>query len=275
MMNQLNTKRVALVTGASSGIGEATAILLASSGYRVYATARRSEKMQHLKVYNINIIKLDVSNDLSILNALSLVIEYEGAIHILVNNAGFGYFGAVEDMGMNDARYQLEVNLFGAARLCQLVLPYMRRQGFGKIVNVTSVGGKVAAPLSGWYHASKFALEGLSDSLRQEVKQFGVDVILIEPGSVKTEWRKIAMIHAFTVSGDTTYRHMTAKAEKLKTRGHVGTAPTEIAALIKMAIEARRPKARYCGGYMAGPILFLKKWLSDRAFDRLIMKRWK
>lgn len=183
--------KVVLITGASAGIGRATAIYLAQNGYTVYGAARRVEKMEELKSFGIKAIALDVTKE-SVTSCVNQILKEAGSIDILVNNAGFGSYGAIEDVSMEDARYQLEVNVFGAMRLIQLVLPKMREKKYGKIVNISSVGGKIAFPLGGWYHASKFALEALSDSLRNEVRKFGVDVIVIEPGATKSEWLGIA-----------------------------------------------------------------------------------
>jgi short-subunit dehydrogenase len=152
-------KKIVLITGASSGMGKETALLLAQNGYNVYGAARRTDKMSDLQEAGVGTLAMDVTNDESMVNGVNQIIAKEGKIDILINNAGFGSFGAVEDVTIADARYQLEVNLFGAARLTQLVLPYMRRQHWGKIVNISSIGGKIATPFGGWYHASKFALE--------------------------------------------------------------------------------------------------------------------
>lgn len=192
---------VVLVTGASTGIGKATAVLLAQEGYIVYGAARRMEKLLELQPLGVRPVKLDLTQDSSIVACVTYILEQAGRINVLVNNAGFGSYGALEDVSMADARYQLEVNVLGAMRLTQLILPTMRTTRAGKIVNVSSVGGKSAFPLGGWYHASKFALEALSDSLRNEVRPFGIDVIVIEPGATKSEWREIALKSLLTVSG--------------------------------------------------------------------------
>lgn len=269
-------KKVALVTGASAGIGAATARLLAQSGYTVYGVARRVDKMAGLRDLGIKTIAMDVADDASMVKAVDHIIAEQGRIDVLVNNAGFGSYGAVEDVPMEDARYQLEVNVIGLARLCQLVLPHMREQHFGKIVNITSIGGKMATPLGGWYHASKFAVEGLSDSLRLEVKPFGVDVIIIEPGGVKTEWGGIAFDSAEKTSGHTVYGDLTRKAKSVFAKSEVNNVePIVIAELIKDAIETKSPKPRYAKGYMAGIILRAKKWLSDSMFDKMIMSQMK
>ena len=267
---------VVLVTGGSSGIGKATAKLLAQSGYRVYAAARRVDKMNELKADGIRTIELDITDEESIADAVKEIIATEGKVDILINNAGFGQYGSIEDVSLADARYQLEVNLFGLARLTQLVLPMMRDQHFGKIVNISSTGGKVAAPLGGWYHASKFALEGLSDSLRMEVKPFGIDVIVIEPGGVKTEWGAIAIDNANKTADGSAYKNLIESARKInESAGAKGAAPIEIAAVIKAAIEAAKPKTRYAKGYLAKPILLMRKWLSDKTMDKMIMSQLK
>ena len=178
-------KKVALVTGASAGIGKEIAATLLQNGYIVYGAARRVSKMEDLKQQGAKILQLDVSQDDSMVSAINVIIQAEGRLDVLINNAGFGSYGTIEDVPIADARYQLEVNVFGLARLVQLTVPHMRNQRFGKIVNITSIGGKIATPFGGWYHASKFAVEALSDSLRMEVKPFGIDVIVIEPGRRK------------------------------------------------------------------------------------------
>jgi short-subunit dehydrogenase len=260
-----------LVTGASAGIGQATAIYLAQHGYNVYGAARRIDKMQDLKTHGIKPIALDVTQDESILSCVNQIRQETGSIDVLVNNAGFGSYGAIEDVALEDARYQLEVNVFGAMRLTQLVLPIMREYSFGKIVNISSVGGKSAFPLGGWYHASKFALEALSDALRREVKQFGVDVIVIEPGGIKSEWGTIAFDSLLRVSGNTVYQKMAVGVEKFF-KGSSATIPEPIviAELIKKAIEAKSPQARYSGGYMAAPSLFMARFIPDKLQDKII-----
>lgn len=180
-------KRTVLVTGASSGIGKATTLKLLSEGYRVYASARNLAKLESLAAKGAEILKLDVTQDHSMQSGVDRILQECGRLDILINNAGYGSYGALEDVAIDEAKYQFEVNVFGLGRLTQLVLPHMRRQSSGKIVNITSVGGKIYEPLGSWYHATKFAVEGLSDCLRLELKPFGIDVIIIEPGPIKTE----------------------------------------------------------------------------------------
>ena len=176
-------QKVILLTGASSGIGYDTATRLARQGHKVYGAARRIDKMQPLKKLGVTPIKMDVTDDASMIAGVNAVLEAEGRIDVLVNNAGYGYFGAIENVSMEEARKQLEVNVFGLARLTQLVIPHMRQQGSGRIVNLASIAGKLALYFGGWYHVSKFAVEGFSDALRMELKPFGIDVVIIEPGA--------------------------------------------------------------------------------------------
>ncbi len=269
-------KKIVLITGATTGIGKETAIFLAKKGYIVYGAGRREDKLKELEASNIKSIKMDVTDDGSMVQGVKQIINNEGRIDVLVNNAGFGSYGAVEDVPLSDARYQLEVNVFGAARLMQLVLPYMRRQKSGKIVNISSIGGKLATPFGGWYHASKFALEGLSDSLRNEVRQFGIDVILIEPGGVESEWAEIANDNLVKNSSGTAYSEMAEKFIKgLRKTVDKNAKAIVIARLIEKAITAGKPKARYSAGYMARPALIAKKLLSDGMFDKIMISQLK
>ncbi|MEP6464820.1 MAG: oxidoreductase [Parafilimonas sp.] len=269
-------KKIVLITGATTGIGKATAIELAKANYVVYGAARRQDKLKELEQYNIKTLRMDVADDALVTQGIETILHNEGRIDVLINNAGFGSYGAIEDVPITDARYQLEVNVFGAARLMQLVLPHMRKQQYGKIVNISSIGGKLATPFGGWYHASKYALEGLSDSLRNEVKPFGIDVILIEPGGVESEWGSIAYDNLIKNSSHSVYRTMAEKfADGLKQTLHKNAKATLIARLIEKAIKAKKPKARYVAGYMATPALLAKKVLSDRMFDAAMMSQLK
>ncbi|MDT0691848.1 oxidoreductase [Salegentibacter sp. F188] len=265
--------KVALITGASAGIGKATAILLAEKGYNVYGVARRLDRMNDLKELGIKPLALDLTKNESMITAVDQIFNEAGRIDVLVNNAGFGSYGAIEDVSMDDARYQLEVNVMGGMRLTQLVLPKMRGHGQGKIINISSVGGKVALPMGGWYHASKFALEALSDCMRMEVKPFGIDVIVVEPGATKSEWANIAFDSLMKVSGDNHYKDLAGKVYNTfeKVAKNV-SAPENIAQLILKAIESTSPKARYVGGkWDAKLLLTLKRILSDNMMDKLIM----
>ncbi len=269
-------KRVVLITGASAGIGKETALFLQQNGYIVYGAARRLEKMKDLEQSGIKILNMDITDDGSMVEGVKKIIDAEGHIDVLVNNAGFGSYGAVEDVSMTEARYQLEVNVIGAMRLTQLVLPYMRQQHWGKIINISSIGGKIAMPFGGWYHASKFAIEGLSDSLRNEVRPFGIDVIVIEPGGIKSEWGGIAMESMVKTSGHTAYQDMVGKMDRsFRKVDNKIPGPEVIARLIKKGIEAKSPETRYSAGYMAAPALFFRRMLSDRLMDKMMLSQLK
>ena len=274
-MTTTSTAKVALVTGASSGIGEATARQLAAAGFTVYAAARRTERMQQLTEAGIRPIAMDVTDDASMQTGVKTILNEQGRIDALVNNAGYGSYGALEDVPMSEARAQMEVNVFGAARLIQLVLPQMRAQRSGTIVNVTSMGGKITTPLGAWYHATKFALEALSDCLRMEVARFGIDVVVIEPGGIRTEWSGIAAEKVRAVSSSGPYAPQgNAVANSLTSEStHQRSSPPElIGRTITKAVTARRPKTRYAVGYGAKPMIALHGLLPDRTFDAFIRR---
>jgi len=266
--------QVVLITGASSGMGRETAIFLAKNGYIVYAGARRIEKMADLKEDAIHTIALDVTVETNMKDAVDRILLEQGRIDILINNAGYGAYGAVEDVPLTVAQRQLDVNLFGAARMIQLVLPAMRSQKSGFIINVSSIGGKFATPFGGWYHASKFALEALSDSLRNEVRQFGIKTVVVEPGGIQTEWGQIAFGSMTATSGKGAYQTMVEKTvSKVGGINDHASPALIIAKLIYRILNTKTPKARYAAGFMAKPMLFLRKTLSDRMMDRLIMSQ--
>ncbi|MFD2570478.1 oxidoreductase [Spirosoma soli] len=269
-------KKTVLITGASSGIGKATAILLHEKGYQVFATARQTAKMNDLEQMGIRVIAMDVTDEESMTSAIQRIRNEVSTLDALVNNAGYGSYGAVEDVSMTEARYQFEVNVFGLARLIQLMLPTMRAQHSGRIINVSSIGGRIGEPHGAWYHATKFAVEGFSDSLRMELKQFGIDVVVIQPGAIKTEWNQIARENLLKVSGGTAYKDLVEKhARMLKTADDRGSEPIVIAQAIAEAIQARKPKTRYAVGSGATIVLTARKLLSDRAFDRLMLSQMK
>ena len=270
-------KKVVLITGASSGIGKETAKLLVENGHIVYSAARRLDKMNDLKELGVKILEMDVTNDESMVKAIQKIIETGKRIDVLVNNAGYGSFGALEDVPLSEAKYQFEVNIFGLARLTQLVLPHMRKQQSGKIVNISSMGGKFGEPHGAWYHATKFAVEGLSDSLRMELKQFKIDVVIIEPGAIKSEWGGIAKENLLKVSGNTPYKNLAAKHAALidETYKRVGSEPIVIAKTIAKAINSNNPKTRYAVGGGAKLLLFMRRILSDKLFDKLFLSQLK
>jgi NAD(P)-dependent dehydrogenase (short-subunit alcohol dehydrogenase family) len=251
------------------------ALRLLSEGYSVYGAARRTDRMASIAAAGGQVVELDVTNDSSMVNCVDRIIREQRRIDVLINNAGYGQFGALEDVPMAEARRQLETNLIGPARLIQLCLPHMRVRKSGKIFNISSIGGKLATPLGGWYHASKFALEGYSDSLRNEVQPFGIDVIVIEPGAVESEWAAIALEESERYSGVGAYRDLVARARKSQVSNRKGPPPRVISDLIVRALRAGRPATRYHGGGLAGTLLFLRRWLSDRMLDRLIMSAFR
>jgi len=267
------TKKIALITGASSGIGEATAQRLLADGYVVYAAARRLERMQALGARGARLLSLDLTDDASIVAAVDAIQRSEGRLDVLVNNAGYGSYGALEDVPLNEGRRQFEVNVFGLARLIQLSTPMMRAQGSGCIVNITSIGGKMHEPMGTWYHATKFAVEGLSDCLRMELAPFGINVVIVEPGAIRTEWTGIAKESLLRQSGHTAYAEQAVAHARLFESGETSkmvSEPDVVAKTISRALRARRPRTRYATGGGAHVILFLRRILSDRAFDGLM-----
>ncbi|GGE32681.1 short-chain dehydrogenase/reductase [Pullulanibacillus camelliae] len=267
----MSKKGVVLITGASSGMGMATAERLLKEGYSVYGAARRVEKMRALEAKGAQILAMDVTDDQSLADGVNRIISEQGRIDVLFNNVGYGSYGAVEDVPLEEAKRQFEVNLFGLSRLTQLVLPIMRKQGSGKIINNSSVGGRIYTPLGAWYHATKHALEGYSDCLRFEVASFGIDVIVIEPGSIQSEWSDIMLENVQKVSGKTAYADMThSYVDMSKNMVKNASTPHVIADTVFKAIKARKPKTRYVAGKFAKPMLLLRKLVSDRLFDRML-----
>ncbi|PRY57091.1 short-subunit dehydrogenase [Knoellia remsis] len=263
--------KVAIVTGASSGIGAATARRLARGGFTVYGAARRADRLAELESDGVRALPLDLTDDASIVAAVDRVLADEGRIDVLVNNAGYGSYGAVEDVPMDEARRQFEVNVFGLARIAQLVMPTMRAQGSGRIVNITSMGGRFATAFGGWYHATKFAVEGLSDSMRQELAPFGVDVVVVEPGAIRTEWTGIAAQSAVDQSGEGAYAKRAKRLSRSFGGGEsLGSDPDVVARTIERAVTAKKPRTRYAVGRGAKPAIAASKVLPDRAFDAIL-----
>ena len=266
--------KVALVTGASSGIGEAAARELHKLGFVVYAAARRADRLANLERDGIRALSMDVTDDASTSAGIEQIMGEHGRIDVLVNNAGYGSYGALEDVDLAEGRYQFEVNVFGLARLIQLVAPHMRAQRSGRIINVSSIGGKIYEPLGSWYHATKFAVEGLSDSLRLELKPFGVEVVIVEPGAIRTEWAAIAADRLEKTSGSTAYadqaRTVGAILRSMDTHPRRATEPSVVGKIIATAATAKRPRTRYVTGFAARPLLMARRLLPDRAFDQVM-----
>ena len=272
-------KKVILITGASAGIGKATALQLIKEGHIVYGAARRIDKMKDLQEAGGYALQMDVLKNEDMEAGVAKIMDEQGRIDVLVNNAGYAVYGSVEDITIDEARRQFEVNIFGLARLTQLVLAHMRSQKSGTIVNISSVGGKIFTPLGAWYHATKHALEGWSDSLRMEVDQFGIDVVIIEPGAIKTEFVDVMNQPMLDRSANGPYdglaKAMAKTAEESYSKKGRHSGPEVIAATISKAIKSRRPKTRYASGAMAGMVLFMRRWLSDRAFQKMMMSQVK
>lgn len=247
----MKDNKVILITGASSGIGYDAAETLARQGHRVYAAARRLELMEPLKSLGVQVIRMDVTDEESMQEGVRTVIQSEGRIDVLVNNAGYGFFGAIETVPMEDARRQLEVNVFGLARLTQLVLPHMRKQGSGRIINTSSIAGKMVFYMGGWYNVTKYSVEAFSDALRMEMKPFGIDVVMIEPGAIKTDWGVIAAQHLKESSAGSAYETVgTQWADNMDWfyKTNLLSSPHVITKAISQAVNSRHPKARYCRG---------------------------
>ena len=270
--------KVILITGASSGIGFDAARTLARQGHRVYAAARRVERMEPLKEDGVVPVRMDVTDEESMQACVRTILEQEGRIDVLVNNAGYGYFGAIENVSLEEARKQLEVNVFGLARMCQLVLPSMREQGSGRIINTSSIAGKAVIYFGGWYHVSKYSVEALSDALRMEVKPFGIDVSLIEPGGVRTDWGLIAADHLAESSRGTPYESDGLRESKTLRKAYslrLLSKPSVVTRAISKAVNSRRPRTRYRIGFGSDTLVFFHSLLPTRWWDALMRKAGK
>jgi short-subunit dehydrogenase len=266
-----------LITGCSTGIGRATAERLAGKGFAVWASARRPEQIADLAARGCRTVALDVCDEASMQAAVATIEAQDGAIDVLVNNAGYGQEGAFETTPMTEVRRQFETNVFGLIRLTQLVLPGMRRQRAGRIVNLSSMGGKLTLPGGAYYHATKHAVEALSDALRFEIAGFGIDVVVVQPGPIRTAFGDTAIDAiraAEKEAGDyAAFHESLAKAIRDAYDGPMGKlalGPEAVAAVIEQAITAPRPKTRYTVTAAARMMMALRRWLPDRAFDAVL-----
>ncbi len=269
--------KVVLITGCSTGIGRATAERLAKAGHRVYATARKRESIADLEALGCRLLQLDVCDDDSMRAAVTRVIDAEGAVGVLVNNAGYGSEGPFEEVPMAEVRRQFETNVFGLIRLTQLVLPGMRAQRWGKVVNVSSMGGRLVLPGGAFYHATKFAVEAMSDALRFEVQNFGIDVIVVEPGAIMTQFGDTAAARVDALDSEGSaygeFRRKLAHEIRKSYAGKpdaLGGVADDVARVIEKAIAVRRPKTRYPVTLGARLFMGLRRWLPDRAFDSVL-----
>jgi NAD(P)-dependent dehydrogenase (short-subunit alcohol dehydrogenase family) len=264
-----------LITGCSTGIGRATAARFAQSGHAVYATARRPEAIEDLAQKGCRVLALDVCDEGSMRAAVETVEKREGAVGVLVNNAGYGSEGPFEEVPMEEVRRQFETNVFGLIQLTKLVLPGMRRQHFGRIVNLSSMGGRMTLPGGAFYHATKYAVEALSDALRFEVSGFGIAVVLVEPGPIKTEFGATALEKVRSLgTKDSPYaKFREVLAHHLDYTGPIGAlagTPEAVAKAIERAVTARRPRPRYPVTVAARGFMAARRWLGARGFDAML-----
>jgi NAD(P)-dependent dehydrogenase (short-subunit alcohol dehydrogenase family) len=271
-----SASRAVLITGCSSGIGWATAERLARRGWAVYATARNVEAITPLEESGCRLLPLDVTDEDSMRDAVEEVEKIEGAVGVLINNAGYSQSGAVEEVPMEKVRRQFETNVFGLVRMCQLVLPGMRGQGRGRIVNLSSMGGRLTFPGGGFYHASKHAVEAISDALRFEVRGFGVDVVIVEPGLIRTGFAQTA-VGSMGEEGYGPYAGFEAGVARTTQENYesgplaaLGGGPEAVAAAIERAISDPRPRARYTVTPSAKLLISARRLLPDRAWDGLV-----
>ena len=269
--------KVALVTGGSSGIGEQAARLLKRAGFTTYAVARRVDRMAGLEAEGVVTFAMDVTDEDSMVGGIERIIAEQGRIDVLVNNAGYGSYGAVEDVPLDEARRQFEVNLFGLARLIQLVTPHMRERHYGRIINISSIGAVIYEPFGAWYHATKWAVDGFSDSLRVELRPFGIDVVLVHPAGIVTEWNEISRTSLVERSKGGVYAASAAKAAKAMEsvdNPRLSSGPEVVAKTIVKAATARRPKPRYATGKGSSTVMTLRRALPDRAFDAIMTRMY-
>jgi NAD(P)-dependent dehydrogenase (short-subunit alcohol dehydrogenase family) len=273
--NKMDTK-VILITGASSGMGKSSALHLIALGHRVYTVARRIENMEDIAQAGGFPLQMDVTSQSDIHQVVQTIVSKEGHIDVLWNNAGYGLYGAVEDIPLDEARRQFEVNVFGLAAITQAVLPHMRKANRGLIINTSSMGGKMYTPMGAWYHASKHAVEGFSDCLRLELKAFNIHVVVLEPGIIETEFGDVMLqnISRFSLKG--AYGSLTNKlieATKKNYENDGASKPMVIAQTVAAIVKASKPKTRYRVGKWAKPMVWMRVYLGDRMFDKIIMSQ--
>jgi len=268
-----------LVTGCSTGIGRATAQALLARGHTVWATARRPETLGDLAAKGAHVTALDVTDDASMSAAVAEVEAVHGAVGTLVNNAGFGEYGAVEEVGMDKVRVMFETNVFGLARMCQLVLPGMRAAGRGRIINLSSMGGRMTFPLGGYYHATKYAVEALSDALRVEVKPFGVHVVVVEPGVTRSGFEgTISASYALASHDDSPYAAMRASVAEGNSAAYanprLSASAESVAQTLVKAVEAERPRTRYLLTPAARAMVTARAVGGDRIWDGIVKRQF-
>ena len=271
-----------LISGCSSGIGAATAEALARGGHTVYATARQTDTLASLEALGCRPLALDVTSEDSMIAAVQAVEAEHGQVGTLINNAGYGEYGPIEETDLERVRTMFETNVFGLARLTQLVLPAMRRSRSGRIVNIGSMGGRITFPVGGFYHATKYAVEAISDALRVEVKPFGIDVILVEPGLVRTNFEgrvgESLEVGVPPQESDTAYADLLAANDKRTTSGYandfMATGPEAVAAIIVKAVDSSRPRSRYVVTPAAKVMINLRRFGGYRVWDAAMRKQY-
>ena len=278
----MTDQKVAIVTGSSSGIGYETALLLARNGFRTYATMRNLEKAKAISDISkseklaLHTIKLDVTDEKSVNEAIKTIKSDAGRIDVLVNNAGYGLTGSLEDLSMSEIKEQYETNVFGLIRVTQAVLPIMREQKSGIIVNISSIGGKMAIPLQSPYHGTKFAVEGLSESIAYELEPFGIKIVIIEPGAIKTNF-DTGMVVAQKNQNPSSpyYKSMQKLQSSINSVFKNGTPPAKVAEVILNAITTPNPNLRYTVGEDAALLAQKRKELPDSEFQKLVLEFFK
>ena len=273
-------RKIILITGASSGIGFETAKLLASQGHIVYGTSRNIDRLEVVKEFGVKPLELDVGIDESCKKCVDTIISKEGRIDVLINNAGYGSYGPIENVSIEEAKKQFDVNVYGVIKITKLIIPYMRNRKSGRIINISSAGGRVTTYLGGWYHASKYALEALSDSLRMELKEFGIKVSIIEPGRVKSNWGIIAADNLLNAGKNSPYEETCTRVAKIYKDIYGGnsklmTKPEKVAKKISYAVNKKHPKTRYLFGFGARPMVFMHWILPNKAFDFIMKNMYK
>lgn len=266
-------KKVILITGASSGMGKETARKLIKEGHTVYTVARRIEQMQDLKQSGGIPMRMDVTKEADIQRVVDVIIQKEGKIDVLWNNAGYGIYGSVEDIPLEDAIKQFDVNLFGLASITQKVVPYMRKAKSGTIINTSSMGGKMYFPLGAWYHASKHALEGFSDCLRLELKPFNINVVVLEPGLIATEFGSTVLGSLDKISKQSPYIDMMnkiAEGTRKSYETNSSSKPSVVSNTVSRIVNSKKPKTRYRFGKLAKPLVWMRIFLGDRLFDKIV-----
>lgn len=266
------TKSVVLVTGASAGIGQAIVRQLLQDGWVVYGAARRLEKMSNIQSEGAKTLYLDVTDDDSMQAAVTQILEAEGQIDALVNNAGYGSYGALEDVPIAEAKRQFDVNVFGVMRLTQLVLPSMRERRSGTIVNISSMGGRIWMPIGGWYHATKHALEVLSDALRVETQPFGIRVVVVQPGQIESEWSGIAAETLKASSQGSVYASQVDPMVRVLSEYASAAKPTVVAIAVSKAVNSYSPHRRYATPMDAKVLIFLNWLLPNWVWETLIRR---